>query len=66
MSQNLDKGEVQMPIKYDKKTVLRLPKAVDEYYEIEAERLGTKPNTLKSMVLVQQVRNNEKLNINIQ
>ncbi|HDR7770399.1 TPA: hypothetical protein QCY13_001636 [Bacillus paranthracis] len=55
-----------MPIKYDKKTVLRLPKAVDEYYEIEAERLGTKPNTLKSMVLVQQVRNNEKLNINIQ
>ncbi|HFJ9299705.1 hypothetical protein Q0N71_06100 [Bacillus thuringiensis] len=52
-----------MTIKYDKKTVLRLPEEVDEYYESEAECLGTKANTLKTMVLVQQARNNEKFNI---
>ncbi|HDR7260262.1 TPA: hypothetical protein QCX12_003985 [Bacillus paranthracis] len=55
-----------MIIKYDKKTVLRLPEDTDKYYETEAERLGTKANTLKTMVLVQQARNNEKLNTNIQ
>lgn len=52
--------------KYDKKSVLRLSEDADKYFEIEAKRLGTKANTLKTIVLVQQARKNEKLNINIQ
>ncbi|MFK4423970.1 hypothetical protein [Bacillus sp. RC51] len=55
-----------MEKKYDKKSVLRLPEDADKYFETEAKRLGTKANTLKKMVLVQQARKDEKLNINIQ
>lgn len=46
-----------MTIKYDKKTVLRLPEEVDEYYESEAKRMGIKANVLKTIILVQKIRN---------
>ncbi|MGG0278327.1 hypothetical protein ABEY37_00965 [Bacillus pacificus] len=46
-----------MTIKYDKKTVLRLPEEVDEYYESEAKRMGIKANTLKTMILVRKFHN---------